>query len=240
MAQVAALYETRNLYREFLTINNPLTFEEWNKLPKDIKAVALYLQFFNEIVLAWEKANTLDFINCEDGVEIVNQYLEKNVEIIEKHPERFTPNYIYKVSYNCMYCICHDRKCDKDRYENETSAIVSTADGEVNLIDEFEASDSDVPEEADRSAIQREFWALVENQGVETEKVMRYLLTNNEQDLKKLSKRNRNYAKDPLKDVEVPFDKVDDIISNLRELLSSVSSNSALGQKMIEMGISIS
>lgn len=237
MANVAALYETRNFYRNSLQIFQPLTFKDWNELDRSLKAIGLFLNFFDQIVLAWEKANTIDFINCEDGVEIVNQYLEKNVPIIENNPKRFTPNYIYTVCFNCMYCICHDRKCDKDRLENETSRYISKDGTEIDLLD-FVDDRSDNYTESEESNFEKEFWALIEDEGVEAEKVMRYLLTNNEADLKKITKRNRNYGKDPLRDVEVSVDKVDEIVTRLREKLSSVSANSYLGQKILAMNLS--
>lgn len=237
MAKVASLYETRNFYRNFLDLTKDLSFEEWNALPRAHKAVALYLQFFNEIVLAWEKANTIDFINCEDGVEIVNQYLEKNVSIIEQHPERFTARYIYKVAYNCMYCICHDRKCDKERLENETSAIVNKDGQEYDL-----TSTATTGETADgiyeTESIEKEFWAVIEDNGMEAEKVMRYLLSNNAMDLKKLAKQNKAYAVDPLRDIQVSMEEAQGIIERLREAFSAIPANTLLGQKMLEMGIS--
>lgn len=237
MANVAALYETRNFYRNSLQIFQPLTFKQWNELDRNIKAAGLFLNFFDQIVLAWEKANTIDFINCEDGVEVINQYLEKNVSIIESKPDRFSPSYIYTVAFNCMYCICHDRKCDKDRLENETPRYVSKDGKDVDLLD-FVKGDNDNFTEVESSSIEREFWALIEDDGLEAEKVMRYLLTQNEADLKKLTKRNKNYEKDPLRDVEVSIDKVDEIMKRLREKFSAVSSNSYLGQKIIEMNLS--
>lgn len=237
MAKTYSLYQTRSFYRDYLDIKNPLTFDQWNTLPRYEKSIALYLQFFDQIVMAWDKANTLDFIDCEDGVEIVNQYLEKNVPIIEAHPERFTPNYIYQVAYNCMYCICHDRKCDKDRLNNETPGIISTDEGEINLL-ELATDHKSAEDVAENNSFEKEFWSLIEDSGVEAEKVMRYLLSNNESDLKKVAKRNRNYKNDPLRDVEVSLDDAQSIISKLREALSSVPANSLLGQKMIEMNLS--
>lgn len=237
MARVTSLYETRKFYRQFIEITNPLTFEQWNSLPRSEKAIALYLQFFDQIVTAWDKANTIDFIDCEDGVDVINQYLEKNVPIIEADPKRFAPGYIYKIAYNCMYCICHDRKCDKERLENETSAIVSTADGEVDLL-QLASNHKSTEDEYEESSFEKEFWSLIEDSGLEAEKVMRYLLSNNEADLKKLSKRNKNYSIDPLRDVEVSIEDAQSIVSKIREKLSSLPATSILGQKMLSLNIS--
>lgn len=238
MATVACLYQTRDLYREYLDINSPLTFSEWNKLDRNKKSAALYLQFFNEIVLAWDKANTLDFIDCEEGVEIVNQYLEKNVPIIENNPNRFSPRYIYKVAYNCMYCICHDRKGDKDRMEFETPQIINK-DGEEFDLTSLVPGGRGADEDYEEASFEKEFWAVIEDSGLEAEKVMRYLLTNNESDLNKLSKHNKHYVTDPLRDVEVSLNEAQDIISKLREKFRNVSANSLLGQKLLSMNLSL-
>lgn len=239
MARVEALYETRSFYRNYVDISKDLSFNEWNSLPRELKSIALYLVYFNEIVLAWEKANTLDFIECEEGVEIITQYLEKNVSVIENNPARYTASYIYKVAYNCMYCICHDRKRDKDRLANEMSAIVVKDGEEFNLLD-LASNKRDAYDELENDSFESEFWAVIEDSGLDTEKVMRYLLSNDASDLKKLSKSNRQYESDPLRNVSVPLDDVPKILNSLKEKLSSVPANSRLGQKMTEMLISFS
>ena len=85
------------------------------------------------------------------------QYLIKNVPVLEKDPKRFSERYIYRVAYNCLYCICHDIKVDKDRYELETSNIQATdGDDEVDLFNLVQSNFSI------QTTINKEkFWAVV-------------------------------------------------------------------------------
>ena len=135
MANLAAFYETRNCFAELTQWHTQLSYEEWNNSPRDHKAALLFVNFFNKMIQAWDKANRFDYIPGEDGVSVVCQYLEKNVEKIEAEPNKFSEAYIYRVAYNCMYCICHDLKSVQDRWDNETSSIVSYQGEELNLFD---------------------------------------------------------------------------------------------------------
>ena len=152
-------YETRDMFTAYLGYTQPLSYEEWNLLPADSKAAALYVQFFDQIVYAWYKQDTfLRYSTDEDGVSTVLQYLQKNVSKIEVEPKKFTPAYIYRVSFNCLYCLCHDIKSSKERAEMEMSNIVDGPEGPMDLIDFLEA----VCESSPLSDAQRvEFWDVV-------------------------------------------------------------------------------
>lgn len=234
MAHMKAFYDTKQLYLEYTGYTKPLSYEEWNDYPSGLKAGLLYLQFYNEITLAWDKANTLDFIEAEEGVSTMLQYLEKNVSIIENNPKRFSPNYIYRVAYNCLYCICHDRKCDKDRLENETSGIVNYDGEELNLFDTIADSHGSVENVLETDSFESQFWSIIEDAGLPAEKVMRYLLSEDEADLRALTKRCKRYQADPLRDVEVALDKVDEIISELRERFLALPADSACGRYIMQ------
>lgn len=226
MANLTAFYDTRNLYRESTQYTKPLSFEEWNLRPELHKAAILFVQFFSQITLAWDKANSYDFIEGEDGVSTICQYLEKNVPIIENNPKRFTPAYIYKVAYNCLYCICHDRKCDQDRWDNETSGIVIVDGKEVNLLETVPDEHGSAQACMDSNNFRKEFWHTVEDMGVKAEKVMQYLLSNDESDLKKVNPRCKRYKTDPLRDVEVTKDELMSILSELRKRFMNLSEDS--------------
>ena len=230
MASLAPFYAARNMYREFTNYKEPLTFEEWNKYPHNKKAALLYVQYFDQIVLAWGKANAFDFIDDDDGVSIIGQYLEKNVTKIENQPSRFKPGYIYTVAYNCMYCICHDLKSVKDRWENETSGIVIHDGQELSLFDTVPDQKGSAEETYLSGSFEDEFWRVIEDEGMSAEKVMRYLLSGDAVDLKKLSTRNKRYKIDPLRDVDVPVEYVESILSSLREKFLNLSSNSNCGR----------
>ena len=73
--------ETRKLYINYLQYTKPLSYVEWVALPEDHKAAALFVQYFDQIELAWYKAKSF-FTSEEDGVYTVMQYLMKNVDKI--------------------------------------------------------------------------------------------------------------------------------------------------------------
>lgn len=127
-------YNTYKLYREYIGFKDDYTYRQWLRLPDKFKAAALYVQFYNEITLAWYKVKT-DWSFEEEGVECINQYLIKNVEKIKKDKKRFTPQYIYKVAYNCLYCVCIDPSKNKDRYYSETSETFETGDDSLSWFD---------------------------------------------------------------------------------------------------------
>lgn len=154
-------YETRKIYREYLNFTSPYTFEQWMNLPQDHKAVALYVNFFDVIVSAWYKTKSF-YASEQEGVETICQYLLKNVPIIEaSEGKKYNPKYIYRVAYNCLYCISHDRLCDKLKWELETSNICNGPDGEIDMFDSF-LSDPEVFE--DEKYFDRvRFWKVIES-----------------------------------------------------------------------------
>lgn len=127
-------YKTFCLYRNYVGYTKPLTYRQWIRLDDRLKAGALFCQFYNEITLAWYKVYTKWSIE-EEGVECINQYLEKNVEKIKQSKKKFDARYIYKVAYNCLYCVCIDPSKNKDRYYSETSETFSSGEDEVSWFD---------------------------------------------------------------------------------------------------------
>jgi len=138
-------FNTYKLYREYINYSKPLTYNKWMRLPQSFKIAALYCQFYNEITLAWYKVKTPWSIE-EEGIETINQYLSKNISKIEADKKRFDPKYIYKVAYNCFYCICIDPTKNKDRYHKEVSERFEAGDDEISwfdfLGDDFNFEDS--------------------------------------------------------------------------------------------------
>ena len=154
------LYKTRARFSNYIGYERPLTFEEWNDLPRDSKAAALFVQFYHQITLAWHKVKSF-YTPEEDAISEVMKYLLKNVPIIEADPERFTASYIYQVAKNCIYCICHDIKRDRDRWELEMSNLVNVGENEsetVDLFDKVAESDTITTE-----LYRRKLWETVEN-----------------------------------------------------------------------------
>lgn len=235
-----AFVETRNLFMSYTNYNRPLSFEEWMCAPQDSKAALLYVQYYEQITLAWYKSKSFFAIE-EEGVETVMQYLMKNVPVIEKNPNRFKPSYIYQVAYNCLYCISHDRKCDIERFEKEVSNVVGYDGEELDLFDTVLSGMSQ-----DDELTSKHFWAIIDDMGLETWKVVNYLLNEgqtlgkvqfrmkNPESLKTWEKKTevekrdckraydagkRNHELDILKDIEVSVDEMEEIVEALRTKL---------------------
>lgn len=185
-------YETKKMYREYTQYRRPLSYDEWHVLPEGHKAAVLFVQFFDQICLAWDKAKSYDGDEFE-AIETVNQYLMKNVSKIDEDRKRFKPAYIYRVVYNACYCICHDRKRDKDRRELEVDPYVSTSeDSELNLMEFIPsaAAQKDFQEAENRTIpMSQKFWDLVESADVDAEVIVDYLLGSGEKPTKQVQGR---------------------------------------------------
>jgi len=192
---------TRNLFIEYTNYTSPLSFDEWSAVADDQKAAVLFVQFFDQITLAWYKANSLGRGLAEDGVSTVLQYLIKNVPVIKENPKRFTARYIYRIAYNCLYCICHDIKRDKERFEYETSNICIVGDDEVDLFDTVGSRDSDFELIAKRD----EFWALIEDMDLDTKSVVSKLLGAEVPNMPRVSAKKREQIIANLQDILAPY-----------------------------------
>ncbi len=266
MANILAFSETRKCFLSNINYKAPLKYEEWVNIRDDLKAVFLFVQFYDSIVMAWHKANKFDFVEGEEGVSTIMQYLEKQVrdiyikghpkkkvshsfyiehpeecEIrrrIEEDPSRFTGQYIYKIAYNSLYCICHDLASVKNRWKYEIPNIVNHEGEELDLFNlNFSYNNTSVEDYIERDAFESEFWSVVYTLGDKACKVMRYLISNDPSQLKKLNKNNRQYGYDPLGDVEVSQDDLDEIIVKLKEAFLNLPQSSSCGQYLSRLGI---
>lgn len=121
-------YSTYKLYRDYVGIKGNISYSRWSRLPEKLQAAALYVQFYNEITLAWKKTKT-DWAIEDASVEEINRVLMKNVPIILDDKDRYSPNYIYKVCHNALYCINIDPKTSWRIYHNEVSESFDVGDG---------------------------------------------------------------------------------------------------------------
>lgn len=204
--------QTRNLYINYLQYDKQLSYVEWVSLPDDSKAAALFVNFFDQIELAWYKSKSL-FTSEEDGVYTVMQYLMKNVEIIKNDPKRYTPNYIYRVAYNCLYCICHDPIIERIRYENTTSNIVKTSDNEVDLFDTTVSIYSEVEIQFEK----KQLVDIIRSLSLKEKKVIAHLVEG--APLTKYSSRSPWANDTDIRDVEVSKDEMIEIKNRLANVL---------------------
>lgn len=156
MCSETPFYATRSLFRAAVGYE-PLSYEEWLSIDDQYKAAALYVTFFDQITLAWSKAKSF-YVHDEDGVSEMMKYLVKNTPIIAASKKKYSPAYIYKVAYNCLYCISRDIKRDRLAYENNVPQYVQHGDDFLDLFDTV----CD-PEDITKLINKKTFWNKVDN-----------------------------------------------------------------------------
>lgn len=211
--------ETRNLFTMYVGYVSPLSYDEWKALPDSHKSAALFVQYYDEITLAWYKLKSVySYIPDEDGISTICQYLQKNVGKILEDPKRFTSAYIYQVAYNCLYCITHDKLNLWERNKTEVSNITYSDNGdELNLYDTAETTQS-AEDEYNDDEFKKMFWQVIEDSSLETQKVVNYLL--NGDSLNRKRSNSVDYKYDMLRDVKVNANQVSDIVDELKEKLN--------------------
>lgn len=177
-------YQTKLRFREFADYDKPLTYDEWMEAPDECKAAILYVQFYDQITLAWMKTKSV-YTDINDGVSEVLQYLNKNVEKIKKDSKRFSPKYIYKVAWNCLSCLSWNDPVLNHRcrtYQNECSNLIGYGEDELNLFDTIvedeEKRDSrfDVDGSIEYLRNATRVWDIVEEMGQKTKYVVARIL----------------------------------------------------------------
>ncbi len=176
--------QTKMRFREFANYERPLSYEEWMSAPDECKAAILYVQFYDQITLAWMKTQRV-YADINDGVSEVLQYLNKNVEKIKNDGKRFTPNYIYRVAYNCLSCLSWDDPAVNWRcrtYQNECSNVVKYGEDELDLfdtvVDDEDDRDSKFDVDGSRAYLMNAtmLWDTVEEMGHKAKIVVAKLL----------------------------------------------------------------
>ena len=120
-------------------IKYPITWQTWMTIDDDLKCAALYVQFYPQIILAWQDLKTY-FLEDEDCISIIIQYLIKNVDKIKEDSKRFTTGYIFTVAYRSLQGI---RRTEKTKMYYDTFQgryLDSDSDKEMDLFDTIEDS----------------------------------------------------------------------------------------------------
>lgn len=167
--------ETRSMFENTLCVDFPLSYEGWLAVRDDLKAAALYVQFYNQITLAWKFAKS-DFTSDEDGISTVMQYLIKNVPIIKADSKKYTERYMYRVAYNCMGCLRRVQR-ESDRYNLTTSNYAVNSEGiELDLFSTMIGEDADILDTLLNNACENEFYMIVETLDDDSKRVIESLL----------------------------------------------------------------
>lgn len=161
---MSQFFATKKMFANIIGIDNDnesLSYESWMSIPDSYKSAALFVNFYPHIKAAWNSAKG-DGVDEEDGIECVLQYLEKNVEKIKDHPNRYTSTYIYAVSWNSMGCLRRTKSAQlRPRYE--CSNILGTSDdSEIDLFDTLIDSDYGMELDVVKNDMREQFWADIE------------------------------------------------------------------------------
>lgn len=116
----------------------PVSLEVWQTIPDDLKSAALFVNFYQQILMAYNRLKTPASVDAECVSEVL-MYLQKNVRKIMDDPHRYTPAYIYRVSYNCLMgpaVLTYTSKTGVNGYfYNTVPNIINGDDGELDLFD---------------------------------------------------------------------------------------------------------
>lgn len=216
--------QTRNMFSDYLSgYPKHLTYEQWNAADSDDKAALLYIVFYKEVTLAWYNAvisKNVVYVSQDDAVSTVLQYLMKNVDIISKDADRYTPEYIYTVCYRCLLSLWQTRGTDRERCSCEVSAFQETIDAwgfevSVSLWDLVPAEDDDYETQQTKEAV----WNIIRHMGPKAEKVVNHLI-NPTDTLHKVSGKSKERKNDRLADVSVTPSEYAAIVDELKVKLA--------------------
>lgn len=195
-------YETKKMFENAISVKFPISYETWLSLKDDLKAAALYVNFFDDITLAWTKAKS-DFTPDEEGVSVVLQYLCKNVSKIIKEPNKYSDRYIYRVAYNSMGCLRRVKR-DKDYYDNTMSNFVTTEDDqEIDIFSRIPSKKS-LTNEIAHNEFDRKIWGFL-RQIDDTDKTVIEFLIGQKKTLNKRATARKDVVIDELRDLLEPF-----------------------------------
>lgn len=211
--------ETYTLYRNCLSnYSFPLSCSEWLAAPEEDKAVLLFVNFFPQVELGWYNGRYKTgmksveghvYIQEEDAIDTVNQYLMKNVSVITNDPKRYSPGYIYRVVYNCITCLNLVER-DRARAASEMSNNSESHDGDyIDLFDYVPYTEDPCEVREAKEAL----WDLLEHMGPKAQKVANHLMTGDS--LRRTSCNSLDYKKDALRDVSVTPAEAAEIVETL-------------------------
>ena len=172
---IHAFADSRKFFRYYLDCKLPLSYDDWVKLPDEHKAAALFVQFYQEILSAWNRCYSSTAISDDSAVSIILQYLQKNVNKIVNDRNRYSCEYVYTVAHNCLSKVT-------SRLSKRTRARIDGEKKSVSLDEELVADETAVVDivSLDLEVRNREFWRHVSLVCTEDELVLIECIINRE------------------------------------------------------------
>ena len=192
---------TKKMFKEHLTgYSFPISFETWLASDEEEKAALLFVNFYDQIILAFSKSNA-EYVVSEDAVSTILMVLMKNstiLQTVENAKKRFTPNYFYTVAWGAFYSLVRSI-ANKARNDHEICNEVEDSDNDVsvNLFDLAPSVDDTYEMRQAKEAV----WEIIVHMGPKAEKVANHLI--NGDTLKAVRKSSSEYSTDRLADVSV-------------------------------------
>lgn len=194
----------------------PMDYATWNALDTDYKAVALFVNYYRTITVAWSQ-----FINpvitTDDAVAAVLDKLHKIVPIMSEYTGNGTGEEIYTSGY--IYTVCWRAIMDKskgkgvnERYHKEVSNEVSDwdLDDVIDLFDIVAYENEPMEVVHAREAL----WTIIEGMGPKALKVADHLINGSS-----LHKSHKGDG-DLLADVSVSADEYTNIVKELKKQIA--------------------
>lgn len=153
----------------YVAPEDKITYEVWVTIPESMRAVALYVAFYPEVMIALSKS-TAAYIPDEDLLSFLLQYLQKNVGKMTKR--RYTPSYMYSIAYNCM-AAPRRNKTPQKRFELEIPQYANTSDGEL---DRFTTYVDDDALDMEELVANKEIWDIIQTASTDVKEVIYNIL----------------------------------------------------------------
>ena len=177
--------QTRNMLVNSLQIDK-LSYDDWSERPNDQKAVLLFVNFYEQIELAWYKVRG-EHTYEEDGVsEALNtcSYLcglslksgKSGVSKINKNS--YTPNFIFTAMKNAFNSLNYERKSTRSQYQHPNDEITvcsqysNNSDGDDLDLFQFVGDRTDTVSVIESN----NFWSLIEDMDLDTQEVVDRLI----------------------------------------------------------------
>lgn len=212
----------------------PITYQEWLTLPHEFKASALFVTFFEQMLLAAKKFSSPNIVQ-EDVISALMFKLIQVVDTVQKDAKKYTTAYLYTIAKNAL--IDYNRVIsNKNYWENTQSNIQVNSndmdDTEYDIFDSLCTPDSEQDPLMLKSIAEtgRKLMILLNSNNDTIIKVIEYLLgqkktlsKNVKRDLPTILSELREFFSEQAsyyKDIRLDCDTFEDVINN-KELINS-------------------
>lgn len=135
--------QTRDLFAQFTGISGSISYEDWATKPEDMKAAILFVNFFDQITLAWYKEqgeHTYEEDAVDEAVHICSKLCGRSVKQVRDIKDKegnilgvdlsktdcgcainkntFTPAYIFNAMRNAFSSLNYERTLVRSTYRH--------------------------------------------------------------------------------------------------------------------------